>query len=145
MVESRIEERNRELRRALLAFLVAFCFWQLPLLIRESADVQVTGPFAVVAALGAVLFAVSTFRLYRVQRAIAADPVAREALNDERIRQVRLRSFNVGFFALATYVGLLRLTAPVLALPMAIAAQLGITVAVVFPIAAFLLYERLEA
>ena len=144
-----VEQRDQQRRNALVAFLIAFCLWQVPLLLGEWVSVPgpLRGGLAVAAAGGGLVWAWMMLRLYRLQRAIAGDPAVAAALDDERVREVRLRSFTVGFVAIVVYLVLLRVSTalPTAAVPVGVAAQLGILVAVVAPTTAFLFYDREDA
>jgi hypothetical protein len=146
MTNHSIEERDQQQRRAMQVFLVAFCLWQIPALVNELGGLSagLRGALGAGAALGGTVWVVCMFRLHRLQAAIHADPVLREALNDERIRVLRLKAFNVGFFSLIAYLGFLRLGAAMVSIPTAFAAQLGIFVAVVVTVSALLVYDRSE-
>jgi hypothetical protein len=147
MTSPSIEKRDQQQRQALQVFLFAFCLWQVPVLVNELGGLSagLRGALGAGAVLGGTVWVVCMLRLYRLQTAILADPVLREALNDERIRGLRLKAFNAGFFSLIAYLGFLRLGADMVSIPTAFAAQLGIFVAVVVTVSAFLIYDRSEA
>ena len=139
-----IEAKNVQLRRAMLAFLVSFCALQLLTVLRELVEGALRRPLAVGAAVAAFVWIGVGFQLFRVRRAIHADAAARRALNDERIRELRLRSLTIGYVATIIYLCILRLAGTWVPVPIGVAADVGIFVAVAAPLTAFLLFERSE-
>jgi hypothetical protein len=146
MKQHEIEAKSELIRRTLWVSIGAFCLWQIPLLFKELSGFERLGSLLSLAALfGGLLWGYLLLRVVLLQRALAKDPAARVALNDERIQYVRLRAFRAGFFALIVYLGLLRASTIIASVPLGFAAQLGIFVAVLFTTGAFLFYEHSEA
>lgn len=138
-----VEKFHERLRAALVATVVAFCCWQVPMLVMEWVPVAplLGGVVNVVATLGSLAWGVSMWRLYRVRAALRMDPHLRASLNDERTRQARTRALALGFVVLTLYLAVLRVGAFLLTIPLGLAAQFGIFLAVVVSIVAFLVLE----
>ena len=144
-MEDRIESLERARRRMLTGFLVAFVAWQAPALVLQASHTAHRGiavAFSLLAAAAAVVWIVYLVRLLRLQRRVAAEPGAAEALEDERVRQARARAMTFGFWAVVLYLVVARWGAFFAALPTAEVVQAGLVVAAAAAIGAFLVYDR---
>ena len=141
-----IDQLDRSRRRALAGFLAAFAAWQIPTIAREILGRSLPDPVAagltLLAAAAGVLWIVSLLRLLLLQRAVARDPEAAAALDDERVHRVRARALAFGFWALVVYLAAVRLADFVVAVPAGAAALGGLLVAAVTATTAFLILDR---
>lgn len=145
-MEDRIEALEQARRRMLMGFLIAFVAWQVPTILEDTVAAQVAPGlarvFGVLAAVGGIVWVVSSLRLWRLQRQVARDPEAAVALDDERVREARSRALVFGFWALVVYMAMARMTAFVLQISAATVSQSGLVVAASAAIGAFLVYDR---
>lgn len=140
-----VEQLDRRRRRLLLWFVLAFTAWQVPTIIDDvmgdDGGRLWAGLIALSSVAGMLLWLVVGYRLLRTMQAIDSRPEVRAALNDERIQRLQDRSLRVGFFGLVIYLVGARLLSLLYALPVKTIADIGILVAVVVPIVAFLFRE----
>jgi hypothetical protein len=146
-LQARVEARNQQLRRALVATIGAYSLWQVPALLNE---LKLLPPpmgkiSSLIAVAGGALWLLVLLRLHRLQLAIQADPALREALNDERIRHTRQRAFNTGFVVVLGYLAGMRVLCSRLDVSAAVSLQLGLFLAVTSTLSAFLVYDRNDA
>lgn len=142
------DQLDRSRRAMLVGFLVGFVAWQLPSIIGEIwGDVlprylELTLMVAALAGLAAFLY--YGWRIIQLGRLVRDNPALDEALNDERVRWLRLRAFEAGFWTLVVYMAAVRLVAMAYALPAGAGAfmQLGLVVAASGAILAYLWLDR---
>lgn len=145
------EQLDRGRRRMLLGFLGGFVAWQLPQVIQDlwgAVMPRYAEPAFLVAALaGLAGFFYYGWRIIQLGRLVKDDPAMNEALNDERVRWLRLRAFEAAFWTLVIYMAGVRLAA--LAYPLPAGAgpfmQLGLIVAASSAILAYLWLDRESA
>lgn len=145
-MEDRIEALEQARHRMLTGFLIAFVAWQVPTIVQdtltERAAPLLFRACAVLAAVAAVAWIAYALRLWRLQRQVAEEPMAARVLDDERVREARLRALGFGFWALVVYLTMARLGAFLVDLPTDVVAQAGLLVGVASAIGAFLVYDR---
>lgn len=146
MEPRRVDVLDRSRRRMLLGFAIAFMAWQVPTVLDEVLAGRVPDQYGtyltILAAAAGVIWLVFAIRYVRTARAIARDANAAAALDDERVRDNRSRSYAVGFWTLGGFLIVTRLLALVWDVSASAVSQLGLMLAVVVPIATFLLLER---
>lgn len=137
---------DRSRRRLLFWFAVAFVAWQLPTIADNALGGELGragSGFVGLAALAGMLFwLVVAWRLLRLMQRVDGRPEVSGALNDERVRANRNRAIWTGFFTLVTYLALARAGSLLLDVSVAVVLDVGIVLAVVVPISAYLFMER---
>lgn len=130
----------------LLGFAIAFMAWQVPTVLDEVLAGRVPDQYGVfltiLAAAAGIVWLAFAISYMRTARVIARDTNAAAALDDERVREIRIRSYAVGFWTLGGFLIATRLLAFVWDLSVSAVAQLGLMLAVVAPIATFLVLDR---
>lgn len=141
-----VERLDLERRRMLAGFVVAFSGWQLPAIIEDFAGgalprlpVIALGSAAV---LGSMAFIAYMFRLMRLRQRIRADAAAARALDDERVRGIRVRAMQVGFVTMLVLTAAFRVVVVDVALPVGAVLQTCLVTGVVATIAAYLVLDR---
>ncbi|MEX2530049.1 MAG: hypothetical protein WD960_04685 [Gemmatimonadota bacterium] len=146
MKPRKVDALDRSRHRTLLAFAIAFTAWQVPTVLDEILVDRVPDQYGtyltILAAAAGIVWLVSAISYVRIARAIARDPSVTTALDDERVRENRSRSYAVGFWTLAGFFFVTRALALVWDVSASAVSQVGLMLAVVVPIAAFLLLER---
>jgi hypothetical protein len=145
-MEGRIEQLDRARRRTLLGFLVAFVAWQVPTIAQEALGTAVSsrveGGLTILAAAAGGVWLVYAIRLMLLRREVARDSEAAAALDDERVRHLRAKSFTFAFWSLVVYLAAIRLATFATEIPAGAAALGGLLVAAAAVIAAFLVFDR---
>ncbi|HKK69578.1 MAG TPA: hypothetical protein VKA86_00060 [Candidatus Krumholzibacteria bacterium] len=130
----------------LLGFAIAFMVWQVPTVLDEVLTGRIPNQYGtyltILAAAAGVVWLVFAISYLRTARAIARDPNAAAALDDERLRDNRSRSYAVGFWTLGGLLIMTRLLSMVWDVSVSAVSQVGLMLAVVVPIVTFLLLER---
>lgn len=130
----------------LLGFAIAFILWQVPTVLEEVLAGRVPDQcgtyLTILAAAAGIVWLVFAISYVRIARVIARDPNAATALDDERVRENRSRSYAVGFWTLGGFLIMTRLLALGWDVSASAVSQVGLMLAVVVPIATFLLLEQ---
>lgn len=145
MKEVNPESMEVSRRRLLVQGLVAFGLWQVADVIRRAVP-GLTREWriglVIAALLGWVIWSIHLLKMSNFQKLLKRDPALREALNDERIRQLRLRAFFAGYWALLCAIGVFYGLSLFLPLPGSVVAQILLIVGVCSPMLALLIYDR---
>lgn len=146
MVPRKVDILDRSRRRMLLGFAIAYMAWQVPTVLDEVLAGRIQDQYGtyltILAAAAGVVWLVFAISYVRAARAIAGDANAAAALDDERVRDNRNRSLAAGFWTLGGFLIATRLLAFVWDLSASAVAQLGLMLAVVVPIATFVVLDR---
>jgi len=131
----------------LLGGTIGFAVWwggriAVELLPRAGHDARITLPLIVLSLAGWVYWVIHLVRMTLVSRAIASDPRLRSALNDERVREARLKAFAAAFWIMLLAQAPLLLAALFLELPARAGGEITIFAGVVGAGLAFLHYDR---
>jgi hypothetical protein len=137
------EDLDRSRRRLLLGFLVGFSLWwggsiARSLLAGMALPRGVRAALSTLEIAGCFTYLFYGFRVVLWGRRAGADKELAASLNDERVRQARLKAFSAAFFAMNA-AQLIPLTT---AIPAMIAAQLTLLVGFTTAAAAYLAFER---
>jgi len=130
----------------LLGFAIAYMAWQVPTVLDEVLAGHVPGRYraflTILAAAAGIAWLAFAASYIRTARVIARDAKAAAALDDERVRESRNRSYAVGFWTLGGFLIATRLLAFAWDVSASAVAQLGLMLAIVVPIATFLVLDR---
>ena len=145
-MEGRIEQLERARRRTLLGFLVAFVAWQTPTIAQEALRAALSAPvergLGILAAAAGAVWVFYMLRLILLRRKVLHDSDAAAALDDERVRHIRAKSFIFAFWSLVIYLAAIRLATFATDVPGGVVALGGLLVAAAAAIAAFLVLDR---
>lgn len=146
MASRSVDILGRSRRRMLLGFAIAFIAWQVPTVLDEVLAGSVPDRYGVLltvlAAVAGIVCLVFAIRYVRTARAIARDASVAAALDDERVRAIRNRSYAVGFWTIGGFLIATRLLALGWDLSASAVAQIGLIVAVAAPIVTFVVLDR---
>jgi hypothetical protein len=137
-------ERRR--RRVLLTGLVAFCVWQIAMLVNDAMPGTqsriVQQVLIAVGMLGWLFWSVNTWQQMRFQKELQQHPAVAQALNDELTVHNRNKAIAAGFVAVMATQAVIILLSMVWELKAMTAAQLTLMVGVAAMTVAFLLLDR---
>jgi hypothetical protein len=128
----------------LIGSIVSFCVAQAAMILDRavSLDIRIRVILILAALLGWALFTLQLLLIFRTGRELLDHPDTQTALNDELVRQNRLKAMAAGFWAAILCQGVLFIANLILPFDAGIGSQITITVAVAGMIGAFLHYDR---
>ena len=119
---------------------------QVPTIAQEalgaSVPSRVEGGLSILAAAAGGVWVLYAIRLILLRREVARDSEAAAALDDERVRHLRVKSLSFAFWSLVVYLAAIRLAAFATDVPAGVVALGGLLVAAAAAIVAFLVLDR---
>lgn len=149
MLDLTVEQLDRNRRRMLLGFLDGYVAWQLPQIVHGLhpgvLPLGLSITLQVMAVFGVIGFLFYGWQLLRILHRAEIEPAIGAALNDERVRMLRLRAMAFAFAVVLVYMGVVCLLALGLRIHAVVPLmQLGIVIAWCSAIGAFLWQEWRE-